>query len=76
MINFSSLQLFNFDRALASLEAALLTDAELAEGEAGWRKLDDVLFGGQFFDMIPMPDHGGHEHKHGVNAGEAFLKFF
>ena len=36
---------------LAALEAALLTDAELAAGEAGWRSLEDVFFGGAFFDV-------------------------
>ena len=39
------------DRAaiLAALEAALVTDAEFAAGEAGWRDLEDVFFGGRFF---------------------------
>ena len=32
---------------LQALEDALLTDAEFAEGEAGWKELEDVFFGGE-----------------------------
>ena len=50
---------------LAALEGALLTDAEFAEGEAGWKKLNDVFFGGHLFEIIRDPDEGCHEHNHG-----------
>ena len=45
---------------VAALEAALLSDAELAAGEAGWRELEDVFFGGTFFEV---KEDGGPEHR-------------
>ena len=61
---------------LQALEDALLTDAEFAEGEAGWKELEDVFFGGQFFDVILPPNEGDHDHKHGVDAGADLHKLF
>ena len=59
----------------AGLEDALLTDAEFAEGEAGWRNLQDVFFGGEFFELIrPPPNMHAHEHGHKQGArGSASL---
>jgi len=39
-------------RILEKLGAALLTDAEVAEGAAGWKAFEDVFFGGKFFGIL------------------------
>ena len=36
---------------LAALEAALLSDAEFEAGEAAWKEIEDVFFGGEFFEL-------------------------
>ena len=36
---------------LAALEAALLSDAELAAGEDSWREFEDAFFGGAYFEV-------------------------
>jgi len=42
---------------LAKLNAALLTDAEMEGGVASWRKLEDNITGGVYFDA--SKDIGG-----------------
>jgi len=41
------------EKIMQELEKALLTDEELAGGKAAWKELDDVFFGGKFFNVLP-----------------------
>jgi len=38
-------------RIVQALNAALLTDLELARGPTGWKNLNDVFFKGEFFEV-------------------------
>ena len=58
---------------LKELEAALLTDAELAEGEASWKEFEDIFFGGEYFatssDQRDVnKERRAQEQKHGDDA--------
>jgi len=57
-------------RILDELSAALLTDAEVAGGSAGWKAFEDVFFGGRYFE-ISSEEQGaqtmGSEDGHGYS---------
>jgi len=47
-------------RVLAELDAALLTDEEMAGGASSWKAFEDVLWDGKYFEFDPGScSHGG-----------------
>uniref|UniRef100_A0A0G4G3L8 CobW C-terminal domain-containing protein n=1 Tax=Chromera velia CCMP2878 TaxID=1169474 RepID=A0A0G4G3L8_9ALVE len=55
-------------RILQELEAALLTDEETEGGPAQWKEMEDVFFGGEFFDL--QEAGGGEEEEDGEDEEE------
>lgn len=57
-------------RILEELSAALLTEAEVAEGAVGWKAFEDVFFGGKFFQVLSEEEEArtmGSDDGHGYS---------
>ena len=56
-------------RILRELEGALLTDEEMAGGVTAWKELEDVFFGGEYFELSnPEPEEEEEEGGEGKEA--------
>uniref|UniRef100_A0A0G4GHP8 CobW C-terminal domain-containing protein n=1 Tax=Chromera velia CCMP2878 TaxID=1169474 RepID=A0A0G4GHP8_9ALVE len=57
-------------RILKELEGALLTDEEMQGGPALWKEMEDVLFGGGFYDPIMVPDDEEEEEAGSIRGAD------
>ena len=61
-------------KILASLQAALLTDAEFEGGAEAWRDFADPFFGGDYFEVSEEPEAIDHEEVEEEALGAAKKK--